>query len=439
MKKSLVARGFIGAVASLLGVVAVGCSAEGYDDGQVASQSQNLGNAAPSVTTTGIAQFTPDSESTAGQQDPNVLHAATCKIWNSDHYDLVVAGGFKDNGSSHAALDKIFVYNPVANSWTWLGASSGPALHVARGDLQGIPLPDDNTKCAFVGGATSYTSALKGVASKAVDILTVSGGSYTIANGTDLNTARSNFALSTCGNQLIAFGGQDNGTRLASVEYSNNSSASAAWTNTTGLTTARMDFAFAKKPGEDKYLIAGGDFSGGVSKQVTLITASSCATTVTNLALSGTSQLTVARSGSVAFSITGDDFFVAGGANGSSVAVANVDKVSVSAWTGTPAAAVAADTALNTATYQPTLVQSYSGTNPAFMLIGGLDAPLSASGNSVAKVMQWQKLYGWHNATPVTRYAGGAQELDGAVYIASGGSVASGVDTKITTNEGVTP
>lgn len=212
MKKSLVARGIIGAVASLLGVAAVGCGADGFDEGaagegEIRSTSQALtvtGNADADIQFFGSVKL-----------DSSILNADS----HADALELI-AGGIKLDGSLST---KIAVYDSENDTLTQLRNAANDADIVLPAGLAEpviAQIPGETLAYLITGGRTVKDGAVS--ATSYVLKLALNGSSqiasaalHTVAgpSGTVLPSGRvfSHKSIKQCGSaankKLIAFGG----------------------------------------------------------------------------------------------------------------------------------------------------------------------------------------------------------------------------------------
>lgn len=476
MKTRSIASGFVIGIASLLGVVAQGCSAE---TGQGAEQEigkteSALGASNTLAVAAGMAMDDAthgvDTDgNTAGVQVMNygIKHAASCAIHdgtaNKDYF--VVAGGISSTGT---VLDDIYVLDLTAspNQWTLLEvANASKHLTHARLDLAAMQVPGDTSKCVFVGGSSS----LLGAALADVDELHVDNGAWTITARTSLNTARARFGLSACegGSKFVAVGGVDNGSIVSSIEVSRSYAPASAWNEYTStsplreLDTGRYDFGFAKDPGNDRYIVAGGHASlADQDDTVEVITTSTltidgetnrtCVPAVTHI--TSTNLLSSAIEGNVAFPEgTANEFVVTAGVKvvtGTPTLQQDVDIVTVT-W-GSPSTISVSTTssALPFGAYRPNLVNTTLGSPIAYQLIGGgsslSGSPLAPSA-SVGKVQEYQSGFGtngWRSANlGDARYASASAFVSatGKVYAATGQKTFGGSPVYPLSLEVITP
>jgi len=410
-------------------VVAVGCSADGgwegaAGEGEIGSVEQALGGTNPSVAGTQPASLS--SISAAGRYE-----AASCVIQHGGIDKLLVGGGFLLNGTP---VDDLLLYNPSNDSWSLLAQDIG----VDRGALRAIKTGPSS--CVFVGGAT----APLGNAVKDVDEVSVSGTTVTVTHMTDLTKARAYHAVSLCGNQIMAFGGHDNAQVgaakfLRSIERSDDLTP-GSWTDSaTALGTGRHSFGFSRDDTRDRYVLTSGATSSNFASDIEVVTTSSCAPSVTSLT---PANAITAGEGLVTFYEGTEDlvsnpntskFVIAGGTNGTATAKAYELTVS---WASPPTIAVsdAAAPDLNQEAAFPALVKSNTS-NDAHMVLGGLT---DNAGNddtfTTNAVQQYEDTFseanGFYLASLTTgRFAAVAEKIGSVVYVVTGLSRASGVDS----------
>lgn len=278
MKKSLVARGFIGAVASLLGVAAVGCSAESgdYAETEVGSTSEALSVlAAPS---------NPVDLSSNVNDDQRAQFSSSCAFkftpsGGSVRSFFVKAGGF--NAAGTTATSKIWMLERGGAAWVTQAAT----LTTARGQAQSYQL--DDTHCAVIAGSDQLDAT--GTPLATVDLLTLNtSGATPVVNVTTLGslaTARSDFKVTTCADSngdkhIVVVAGRDAsaGTQeIATIEVSRKLSdvianAASLWrTTTTSLPQGVYDFGLDKTTGNE-YMVAAGDTGSGAVSKIQLFT-----------------------------------------------------------------------------------------------------------------------------------------------------------------------
>lgn len=276
MKKSLFASGFIGAVASLLGVVAVGCSAEtGAPEAEIGSTEQAIGlNLTESYD---VAAY-------------NAKFPAYIKLASGD---LLVVGGY--DASSGSATNKIrkVSYNSGTSTVTWSrflsGGGSEVTLNTGRGEAEIAEIPGQSGKYLVVGGRTGDG----GTRLASAEIIDTTGTNLVVTAVTDtLASVRVNFGLTKCGDHLLISGGDENGasSKLEVFTY-NATPANSTFdlmdnadpgTTTVALTSARMFHGALALPAAiggssvARIILFGGEASGALSSTETLDVNSSC-------------------------------------------------------------------------------------------------------------------------------------------------------------------
>lgn len=392
MKKSLVARGFIGAVASLLGVAAVGC---GADVGPgAAGDSAEIGS-----TSEALVADTLDDIPTSR------IGAASCVIHDTHANPavdlLVVAGGHDLTPTDRSSIN---VYRP-GTGWSTLGVS----LATARSNLSGMQIPGHTNECVFVGGDVAGTK------SKVTDRLTLnlSTGAFSIAStGTqDLVTARNYFPMLQCGtDKIVAFGGGNNSLEV--YDPASNSGA-GGWTKHStvdispsgtgapfsGSYTRQAAVAVGTNASTNflNFAIVGGDDGSSAVDKVDLIKMpSSCVTSNGNIkATRNAVSLATAREFAVAFQkdpANNDDVLVTAGDSSSASSLnsplSSTEILDVDFTTTFASATKSSGTALPAVTRAPKLARL--GATGAFYLIGGEDnSGTSSSTQSLASVYHY--------------------------------------------------
>jgi hypothetical protein len=458
MKTTTVARGFMGAVASLLGVVAVGCSADGgwegaAGEGEIGSVEQALSGTAPVKATVADISGIDIDPNTGGTQAPVREFAGHCVI-NDDGVDkLAVFGGFNAAG---AALDDILIFDPSGTpSWTRLPVAAGTKLTQARGSLKGIQLPSDDSKCLIVGGESTN---LGGTTYTTVEELSVSSGTFTVTAKDPLNVARAKHELQVCGNNIIAVGGEQAGAVFTSDSVEIYNVAGNQWdTNSTtsgdieNLGQGRYDFAMAKDDSNDRYVVGGGNNAGGVLlRTVEVFTSANSCTDMDVKAFPLTERLGTARDGLVAHIKPGSSSvfaFLAGNAAGT--ASAAVDEVSVTSWTAN-SQTISTNTSPSgytlTATAYPMLATDLGATPETYMLVGGESVPGTTTFATNA-IQEWDSM-GSPDQFLTASLSGSGRTHGVAAYLpsanrvitATGVSIASpGTKTFLTSADQITP
>lgn len=445
MKTTTVARGFIGAVASLLGVVAVGCSSEPLSPEEAAEI--GVTSQALSVATGTVM---PNSPANSDRQ-----FAASCIINDNTasggvNYMLVL-GGYDSAGTT--ALADGWLYD--GTNWTHTDAVSNPdiALVTPRGQAKMIQVPGAPNKCLLVGGTTT----LNGTAVDKVDLVTFTNGVLTVAPVAKLNDGRKHFALSTCGSKVIVFGGiDDNGAITRSVETwaTTDTNSANTWSGnfSTQLDTERYDFGLARDvvSSNDVYVLAGGRSSGGVISSIELIQSSSSCTSFTTTV--GGNSLGTVRVGNVVFpKATGQSasasvyVSAAGFKPGTAPNLPTATDDLTVDWTATPptVSRAAGAFSLSLGTHSPALVALASGN---FMLVGGNDqefANLSSQDTTGIVTDAIQKFTVGSGFTdddlPSGRFGHAAELLGSEVIVATGGVQATGAVTPTKAVVEITP
>lgn len=383
MKTRSIARGIVGAVASLLGVVAVGCSAETGEP-----EAAEIGSTAEAL----VANV-PSSSPDYRVQDP-----AACSFYdatNSKEYTALFGGLIP--GVSPTVTNRVLMAQDVPSGTPGAWVLQTDTLSVARHGAKAIRI--DNTHCAIVGGTLA-----NGNGSNAVEMFELTSGTpATIARSatitpTSMNSARSLHDVKTCvennKTHLVAFYGESApGTAVNSIEISDDVLATSWGSWTTALNGTRSagltDFGVAKEKSTRNYLLAGGNPSGSTYDDTLTFIAlnSSCASPTLKEGAHATSnhatvvKLSKAVAGNVVFfEGTADTFLVNAGIedNMGSPALSSIaDKFVVSDYVN-GYVTKSAGSALVTTTYKPT----HLATNTAetkYTLIGGANAAISAS------------------------------------------------------------
>ena len=404
MKKSLVARGITGIVASLLGVAAVGCSAEPGDYADVETTSQAV-------------TLTPTLPAGALGVMSCSVHDATL---NKDY--VLFLGGV--DSTTNAALNTIDAMDTSNN--TLVGKGAGQPLNgktiTARGFGRTIEVGND---CYALGGTTKTDN--RAAALTAVTKVHVANNVWTLT-ALNMNVARNDFSIEKCGaSKYIIVGGQDFGTYLDSIEVFDPSGASFA--NVAGTLSdqkSAMEFA-ALDSNFDKFVAAGGEINGGLSSKIDVITvsASTCnanQVTVAELVDADNSPAKLTLGTNRAYGVAlvhdrasvgaghKDQFALAAGYN--TGLIATVNNLEIANW-ATPSGRFATNLSnINVSTAHPEVV--YSGTTP--FLIGGANNPLYASATSSVSAVQ---SYTGLNGSDTWTTTAGATALLTARYIPS--------------------
>lgn len=386
MKKSLVARGITGIVASLLGVAAVGCGAD-VGDG-AAGDSAEIGSSEQAISINTTHMHTPSQDSVTY----NAVYYPS--VFNLDANNAVVMGGFGTvNGAGVTSIKK-FAYSGGTNTGTWSDAldnSSNVQTVTQRGDSVLIKVPG-TSNYLLIGGRSSDSA---GSEINTIDLIQDLGSGkvlVTKAAGT-LATKRVYFTAMPCGSSkvLVAGGLDDSGNTLDSIEVlsvSGTTVTAAALqddatpaAHTITLKSARK-FHGALSFGSDLELriVGGNDGSSRIATTEKIKVNSSCVmdhnTTVTD-ALNGTFHPAVGTSMPAArekfvfapvgitISAVGYEGLVAAGTNGSLQTSTFAYDVDNDAWTNTNTPSLTAGQ------LRPAFAQN-SG-NTQWALIGGFD------------------------------------------------------------------
>lgn len=429
MKKATLARVFTGAVAVCAAIGMVGCSAEtGAPEGQIGSTSEALS----------VSTLSSGSDAPAGLQ-----FAASCVI-HDGHANkdlLLVAGGFDSTG---AAQTKLYLYDPVAPSWTSV-ATGTAQLGTARGYLQAIkdPRSGHENACIFMGGANQLTVDNTATVYSVSDIITINAGTGAVsrAAGASLNTARALFPASRCAADYgIVFGGWTGTAGIATFERYD--FANDAWAEDTTashkLAIGVKEAAVAADSTFRRFIVAGGETAAAVRQDFTLYRLdSTCAVAnATNDVKTGTldySSTNHPLTQAVAFPSTAsamgatDAFTIAGGDSSTAKTspLSATHKVEVD-FTSNPIAvkAKAADTALAVATRRAKLVNA----NGTYLVIGGENnSGTGSSVNTLDNVEEYVSGAAWTTSTMgATRDALVGEYIGSTVYVTTGRTVLNG-------------
>lgn len=455
MKKATIARFVMGMAA----IFAAGCSAEqGSGEPAVGATSEALHGTGPAVTAT-----------VTNSLATGFKLAASCRILDTGAAPnveyIVAAGGLLSTG---AATDQVIV-RPATSATNWTVLT--PKLQSARLYLSAVQDPNDVKACYVAGGEDTA-----GNASKHVEKISVNNGVWSVTAKTDMNVARSRFALYTCGSGLIAFAGRDAnlGTpEIRSIEASaslggafttyNSSLPVAGGATGNELIDRVYDFGSAKDPTADRYLIAGG-YDGTneldhIEQVTTSVSSGLCTPVVAALTQTGASKIVISNAviGNVAFSEDGSatKFIVTAGAKANGTTPTNMDLVTVN-W-GTPGSTTVAanGTTLSQGVYHPTLVgpitdPAHPADKPAFTLVSGgtfsaaIAPPLVDATAAVTDVQTYQSSFGLNAAaTKLTnaRFANVSALLttSGAPIIYTAAGEKYGPATYVLTMESITP
>lgn len=416
MKTTTVARGFIGAVASLLGVVAVGCSADGtYEgaagEGEIGSVEQAISSGVTNsnrdlanALTSGGGPLTPDPVGRIG--------ASSCVVNHNGVEKMLIVGG-EITGPSVVA--DAFLFDPTANSANGEWRQTG-SVGTARAFGRMIQNPVDSTQCIYVGGRNAAGTMLSNV-----DIFDVDTGTWTAqTSGKQLDAVRANFALVKCGTQkLLAIGGGHGNTRESSIEI---------WDSTNGfadtgedLSDARYDFGIASYTDNKRFVVAGGNAasSGQFSDRVDAIKATldengECTDVVVGnlaaLALDEEERFSLAegRNGNLVMptnvtpSASSEEFMVILG-DASSALAATYEKFAVD-WTASPLKVVAVPASnplVSTLTNAPTLASKplLVRMNTTLAIVGGESHAGAPIANTIAEYVPTNSAFDNFDAT----------------------------------------
>lgn len=285
MKKSLVARGFVGAVASLLGVAAVGCGAD--VGGGAAGDSAEIGSSEQAIR---IAHACDNGVSDLSDSSYSAKYAAYVPISSTE---VLVLGGFNSLGNAITTVKK---YNKNSDTWTTMAS-----LNAARGEPGFMLL--GGTRVLILGGKSSTATKTE------------------LDNGEIYDWSVNN-APSPDG-------------------------ASTTITDTMASKRTRMTISQLSACASSKYLIAGGLTTNGVNESVvdTLEVFSYDSTTPANSTFdiltnrktpnADNVTLTTARQYHSALPFnSGADVFVVGGEDAAGTVYGTVEKVSVTSVSG---------------------------------------------------------------------------------------------------------
>lgn len=430
MKKSILARGFIGSVASLLGVVAMGCSGEVADEatagnGEIGSVEQAIAIAnldAPSV-----------GMSYAEAKFPGYFQIPGTK-------KVLVLGGYDSAGNASSKV-LTFEYN-TANNPPEVWSDAMADLPAGRAEFEVVAFPG-TTKLALIGGRTSTT----GTPLDTIVIYDYSGtGSANLATGT-LATGRVNFQAVPCKSQVLAIGGDtgsgvENKLEVITLAASPNfatvatlkDDTAAPNTRTVTLKTSRMFHSSIALDSDSKILTVAGENGSlatiGSSERIDINASGNCVAANATIDANGNTTILDAlpssetRSrgfiGPVSLSVSGNThqaLFGAGFKNVSgtiSVPVATYAyRVSTDTW-----AASGVDLGASRGRMRPTFVPVASGT---FALIGG-DNDTSLSGAGAVNLVDSFASNTWSTATMTEKRLGAWGALLDSTYIAGHGS-----------------
>lgn len=229
MKTTTVARGFIGAVASLLGVVAVGCSADsGWDEASAGNG--EIGSVEQAIVEADVDNNAPAATIGAGVAFHNVCNVNSLADGSGTWYSIVIAGQTGAGTFSNNAylIDGSTVRGPFALP---TGLTSGTSKFPA------ITRQNDKRECVFGGGTNG--SNLTQVAKATY---TTSGGNpaLTITQAGSLPTAVSDHSVAYCGNKSLVFMGGNAGISDMYV-WNGTLNSDAGPTGTTALVTLKQN------------------------------------------------------------------------------------------------------------------------------------------------------------------------------------------------------
>lgn len=446
MKKSLVARGITGIVASLLGVAAVGCSAEtgDYAETEIGSTSEALSLSSP-----------------ATNLQTAVKSPAACKMVTPGGTDLLLlAGGFTGAG---AATDALQLYTRAGGgAWSLPKLSSDHAttakLSTARGQALAVPVPGDTSSCYVVGGASTFDgSALANAGNVTVEKVTVDNNlELTVTHasgGTDFaEVPRTLGALAACptGSKILYFAGNDDsGTPLKSVFSFDTSSPTTAWVHedldssvggTQDMSDEHSDLAFAQESAN--FVVAFGNNALAVSRKVEALTATSnCSSwrlTTSNQVTSGDERVGPALVRNAA----AGDYNLTGGLRAGTF-FGNTKRFVVDFSGAAPSFTTqptnAGTALLNSAvTYRPAYLNDV-GANKGMLLGGKNSSTTTLATDGVQEVSAANTWTSTNLPNNGRTEAGVVQLADGKVYLAGGSKFVAGVETVLNTMEVVTP
>lgn len=436
MKSRHIARGIVGAL-SLVGVMGlVGCGAQGYEEGaagegEIGSTSLALSrNASPSTLTSGFERRL----------------AASCVIVDSvtSTRNFIYAGG-STASASLTPSNKIFKSTNGTAYTDLFVADNNDVLGTARYNMTAV-VSDDETKCAFLGGATAAGSP-----SAAVDIVSVASGVFTVTHGTSLSIARELPRASICktsGNveKFVVVGGlNSSGDGIDDIEVSVDLAANGTWaqhtSGTADLNDPRGNFSLVRDGSNYRYVVAGGFTGSGnrLDSIEAIVMNSSCVPTVTSV----TGAVSSVKLGNA---VEGNEGFLK-----STVDSDTSVFVFAAGRTGTAAANLATATSEITIEWSAFASSSKAGSPPAItgtnrpMLAIANGTPLLISGSNGSEsagltIVQEYNGTNWTTVTPINltqaHYTGVAGVLSGVVYVPTGNVPGTGLSTTI---EEVTP
>jgi hypothetical protein len=388
MKTIMQARGFIGAVASLLGVFAVGCGADYGPEGAAGDEAEiGVSEQALSAPLTAGNNPVDKTDGTGGTTDIRKGWASSCVLTatvNNVTADYLIEAGGIDAGGS--PIKQIVVYKKGSNPFVQPNAA-GSRLTVASGSGQMVKL--SATTCAYVGGADIDDSA-SATATANVDLLTLSfdvsnNPVITVTNKQSLGQARANFMMGVCtdsnnGKHLWALGGRAGATFRDTIEISN--TALTSWASSTAMQVPRAVFGADIDPTDRGILAGGGKTTGGTRDNTVDVIRldSNCAFVDTT---ASTQNLSASLDGNViAYLSTADKFVsLAGTKVVSSVnTLATDERVFTVTFNTSPTAPSVSKTDVAspgyTGTYRPYPIIDDAG---ELYLVGGSNAAINAS------------------------------------------------------------
>jgi hypothetical protein len=425
MKTTTVARGFIGAVASLLGVVAAGCSAGVADEasagnGEIGSVEQAIGLAGRSAP--GFDALFPVSITLASG-------------------DMFVAGGY-DSASGNLAGNVAKIFDG-ANPGTWVApANASTTLPTATGEASIIKLPGVN-QFLIVGGQDRLDKSTATYRNQAA--IYDETNDLIVATGS-MVTGSSNMPLVQCGSsKVLAVGGRTGSGSVSGkleVFTPNATPANGTWAaledvnnNPVTLATPRTYHGAVALDSTHVLVFAGEDAAGNVLKSVELITFDSNCDNAT-IAAKNDMPLEITQFAFAKGPSTSRSVIVAGGSSNlanSRTETYLYDNPTSDTWT------TLAST-LNAGAVLPVITTLTANT---FKIVGGTDAPIGTGNeDSMTQVQDIDLSVGtpaWSAIGSTTQLSaarvGHAQALVGGVVYASqgvdyvGGSLSSFVSS----------
>jgi hypothetical protein len=403
--------------------MAAGCSAETGEP-----EAAEIGSTAEALSVSSTPTDLPTTPT-----DLRFYDGAACRLYDSAHTTeyIAIAGGITNSASP---VNQILLA-PRGGTWVKQTATLG----VARSGARAIQLSD--TRCAIVGGDNGTSGDTK------VEILELTSGSpATVALSATitpaaLNNGRAGHEVSTCVDNsskthLVVFGG---GTDVIEVSDDVSKATWSAWTSYSSagskLLYSPLDFAMAKNPSANQYMVAGGKPVGGTySNKINFITMSTaCAPTVLQAKQDAShatdAVLSESVRGNVGFYQGNTDYFISTAGtkdvSGTETLTTVGQLLHVTDWTnGYVAVSQPSEAGLTTGAYRPSAVQA--GSN-AF-LIGGKDK-LSPT-DSVQAVQEYTPSGAGTGSKATSTLSASKAFAPGAVYfsIANTVGVAGGID-----------